>query len=57
MTGTISRSWGGRRAATWIAVNPPYEIPHIPTAPLHHGWAASHSTASTPSRVSSAVYS
>ena len=32
-------------------------MPHIPTAPVHHGWAASHSTASNPSRVSSSVYS
>ena len=32
-------------------------MPHIPTLPLHHGWAASHSTASYPSRVSSSVYS
>ena len=57
MTGTIARRWGGRSAATWIDVNPPYEMPHIPTEPLHHGWDASHSTASYPSRVSSAVYS
>ena len=48
---------GRPSAATWIDVNPPYEMPHIPTEPLHHGWDASHSTASYPSRVSSAVYS
>lgn len=29
----------------------------MPTAPEHHGWEASHSTASYPSRASSAVYS
>src|SRR5262245_48538032 len=57
MTGTIALRWGGRRAATWIDVKPPYEMPHIPTEPLHHGCTASHSTASYPSRVSSAVYS
>ncbi len=56
-TGTIARRCGGRSFATWIAVKPPYEIPHIPTAPVHHGWVASHSTASKPSRVSSSVYS
>ena len=32
-------------------------MPHIPTLPLHQGWAASHSTASYPSRVSASVYS
>ncbi len=32
-------------------------MPHMPTAPVHHGWAASHSTASYPSRVSASVYS
>ena len=32
MTGTIARRCGGRSAATWIAVKPPYEMPHIPTA-------------------------
>src|SRR3954454_23751194 len=57
MIGTIALSAGGRRIATWIAVNPPYEMPHIPTFPSHHGWAASQATASTPSSVSSAVYS
>ena len=57
MTGTIALSACGRAFATWMAVNPPYEMPHIPTLPEHHGWAASQATASTPSRVSSAVYS
>ena len=32
-------------------------MPHMPTLPLHQGWAASHSTASYPSRVSASVYS
>ncbi len=32
-------------------------MPHMPTLPLHHGWAASHSTASYPSSVSASVYS
>ena len=32
-------------------------MPHIPTSPVHQGCDASHSTASYPSRVSSAVYS
>ena len=54
---TIARRCGGRVAATWIEVKPPYDSPHIPTAPLHHGCAASHSTASWPSSVSASVYS
>ena len=33
MTGTIALSAGGRSFATWMAVNPPYEMPHIPTRP------------------------
>ena len=32
-------------------------MPHMPTLPLHHGCAASHSTASYPSSVSASVYS
>ena len=56
-TATIAFSAGGRRIAIWIELNPPHEIPHIPTAPLHHGWAASHAITSSPSRCSSSEYS
>src|SRR5215467_6046348 len=39
---------GGRRAATCSPLNPPQEIPIIPTAPLHQGCAASQAINSTP---------
>ncbi len=50
-------SAGGRRSATWIALNPPHEMPHMPTAPVHHGWAASQAMTSSASRCSVSVYS
>ena len=53
----IARSAGGRRAATWSALKPPQELPIMPTAPVHHGWAASHAMTATASSCSSARYS
>ena len=44
------RSAGGLRAAACSAANPPHETPIMPTAPVHHGCAASQPiTASTSS--------
>ena len=53
----IARSAGGRRAATWSALNPPHEWPIMPTAPVHQGWTASHAMTSTASSCSSGRYS
>ena len=38
----IAFSAGGRSAAIWSELNPPQELPIIPTLPVHQGWAASH---------------
>jgi hypothetical protein len=48
---TMARSAPGvsDRIAIWIELNPPQEMPHIPTAPVHHGWAASHEMTASPS--------
>ncbi len=43
--------------ATWSEVKPPYEVPNIPTLPLHHGCSASHAIAATPSSCSCPQYS
>ena len=48
---------GGRWAATWRPLNPPQDLPIIPTAPLHHGWEAIQAMASTASSCSWTVYS
>ena len=53
----IARSASGRRAAIWSALKPPQDLPIIPTAPVHHGWAASHSMTATPSSSSCSWYS
>ena len=53
----IARSAGGRRIAAWMAEKPPQLIPNIPTAPVLHGWAASHSITATVSRISRSEYS
>ena len=53
----MARSAGGRRAATWSALKPPQELPIIPTAPVHHGWAASQAMTSTASSCSMGRYS
>ena len=48
----IAASSGGRRAATCSELNPPQEMPIIPTFPEHHGCAAIQartSSASSPS--------
>jgi hypothetical protein len=47
----------GASAASCSELKPPQEMPNMPTAPLHQGWAASHSMTSTPSASSCAVYS
>ena len=43
----IARSAGGRSAATWRLLKPLQEMPIIPTAPVHHGCAASQAITST----------
>src|SRR5215468_1881089 len=48
---------GGWRVAIWIELNPPHEIPHMPTAPVHHGCSASHAITASASRCSCSVYS
>ncbi len=53
----IAPSAGGRSAATWSALKPPHEMPVIPTAPEHHGCAASQAITSSASACSCAVYS
>ena len=45
-------SAGGRRAATCRPLNPPQDLPIIPTSPLHHGWEAIQAMASTASSCS-----
>src|SRR5919108_309288 len=50
-------SAGGRRAATCRPLNPPHEIPIIPTAPLHHGCSASQAMTSSASSRSWGRYS
>ena len=42
----IAFSAGGRWLATCNALKPPHEIPIMPTAPLHQGWAASQAITS-----------
>ena len=49
---TTARSGRGRRVAVRSASAAPQEKPHMPTAPSHHGCAAAHSTAATPSSAS-----
>ena len=53
----IAASSGGLRAATCSALNPPQEMPIIPTFPEHQGWAAIHAMTSSASRVSWSEYS
>ena len=53
----IAFSEGGRRAATWSELKPPQEIPNIPVAPVHQGWAASQASTSTASSCSWGRYS
>ena len=50
-------SAGGRRAATCSPLKPPHEIPIMPTAPLHQGWAASQAMISSASSCSCWAYS
>ncbi len=48
---------GGRRIATWIALNPPHDLPHIPTRPLAPGIRESWSMICTASSSSCSEYS
>ena len=54
---TIAFSAGGRRIAMWIELNPPHEIPNMPTLPFENFWRASHAMTSSPSRCSISLYS
>jgi hypothetical protein len=55
--GTIAPSADGRRMATWIELKPLYDVPNMPTRPVHHGWAASQAMTATRSSCSRAGYS
>jgi hypothetical protein len=57
MSATMALSSGGLRVAIWMALNPPQEIPHIPTLPFDHGCPASQAITSIPSSCSCSVYS
>ncbi|HEX9717281.1 MAG TPA: hypothetical protein VGA93_04990 [Actinomycetota bacterium] len=50
-------SAGGRVIATWIELNPEYDVPYIPTVPVDHSRDASHATISFMSRCSISGYS
>ena len=62
LSGAKSVSDHGRVDATQVrgptdgaaqnCTNPAYETPNIPTLPVDQGWAAAHSTVSTPSAIS-----
>jgi hypothetical protein len=53
----IALSADGRRIATWIALKPPHEMPHMPTFPLDQGMRASCAMISTASSSSRSEYS
>ena len=53
----MALSAGGRRAATCRLLNPVHEMPVMPTAPVHQGWAAIQAIDSQTSWCSRAVYS
>ena len=53
----IAFSAGGRSAATWSELNPPHEMPVMPTDPLHQGCAAIQAMTETPSSSSCCRYS
>ena len=50
-------SAAGRRAATCSPLNPPQEMPIIPTAPEHQGWAAIQAITASASESSVSEYS
>ena len=54
---TTAFSAGGRRAASCSPLNPPQEIPIIPTLPSHHGWRAIQAITASPSESSCSEYS
>ncbi len=55
--GTIAFSAGGRRMPAWMVAKPPYDVPYMPTAPVHQSCAASQAITSHMSSVSMARYS
>ena len=50
-------SSGGRRAAICSPLNPPHDLPMMPTRPVHHGCAASQASTSSASSCSCGRYS
>ena len=55
--GTMAPSAGGRSQATWRLLKPDQEVPYMPTRPVDHSCAASHSITAQMSACSCAVYS
>ena len=56
-SGTIARSAGGPSIAAWSVANPAYELPNIPTEPVHQGCSASQAMTAHRSSASVAGYS
>jgi hypothetical protein len=56
-TATIALSAGGFRMAMWIELNPPHEMPNMPTLPSEKGREASQAITCSPSRCSISLYS
>ena len=54
---TIALSAGGLRAAIWIELKPPQEMPNIPTLPFDHACFESQSMTTSPSFCSISEYS
>ena len=57
LTAMIATSAGGSRMATWIALKPPQDLPHMPTRPFEPGIWESWSMISIASSSSSSEYS
>ena len=53
----IAFSAGGRSHATCSELKPEYDVPYMPTAPVHHGCSASQAMTSHRSRCSCSGYS
>ncbi len=53
----IAFSAGGRSQAICSELNPEYDVPHMPTLPSHHSWAASQAMTVTRSDCSASGYS
>ena len=43
--------------ATWMELNPEYDVPYMPTEPEHQSWSASHAITAQRSRCSCGGYS